>query len=220
MKIKLPENFRFKTSLEKINKVVDICIKLKEMQLFYLNFDFIKQTSINITEKDYDEIENDLEYNEFMFIINDEICYIVDKILYKVEIDNEDITRFLKEQNPKYTSNQINEIINFMNKKYQIVNKLIDEDIINRFYLKKDTFYKKIINFDYCIEKHQFLDNSECKYANLCLEVSNKIPDNDLPDNICSIIESRNTEKIVFMCDKYDLDVLIKKLSIIKERLE
>lgn len=211
----LPEGFRYESSFEEFIEAVDMFINELNEQKSFLLYGYIKDFYVDFSENMLEEEP------EFVSIINNEVVPLLEDVLSD-SFEPDSLYDFLNEQHQEgnIDSEDISEIFDLVEKKfYYIADKIVDDEVISRYLFKKNSLNPKFAKIRADINKYIIDDFSELKYALIEIVSNENVPSYKVPEEMSKLIE-KEEKKVVFACDKEDIDHLIKQLELIKQRLE
>ncbi len=226
-----PDNFKFSSEINMFKELVDFLKQKIEDKEAYILFETISNIYVEINEYPFNE---NITTEQWSDVLN-EIAFIITSILENDEYnlrdnlfsetatindlsDRESLKSFLAENSLE--EENINDICNLVEEKFQYTyKKLITKELIQRYCYKKSTICKKLLSFDFDINKYQYYNKFEVPYANIRITSSDIVPDVSLPANLAKLVRG-DAEGISFVCDKYDLELLIDSLVLIKSILD
>ena len=124
----------------------------------------------------------------------------------------------------RYSDNEIHQkdiedILNIVDKKYQyIVENIIDDEMIKRYFFKENTLLSKLSSIKTDINKYIIDNGEEVKYALIKMSVNDKLPNFAYSRQMAGLTDS-NGRTLEFVCDMNDLAYLIEQLELIKKKL-
>ncbi len=124
----------------------------------------------------------------------------------------------------RYSDNEIHQkdiedILNIVDKKYQyIVENIIDDEMIKRYFFKENTILSKLSSIKTDINKYIIDNGEEVKYALIKMSVNDKLPNFAYSRQMAGLTDS-NGRTLEFVCDMNDLAYLIEQLELIKKKL-
>lgn len=214
---KYPSGFRFISEMEKFKKCVDIAkMMLKSRQLILL-FGCIKNIKIEILA-DKEQFSNDyteLEFEEFKQILLDEVTVIIEQNMKTTDLEEPQLKKYLREKKVSEET-AVCIIAEKKEKRKYVQDILMNEELNSRYLLKEKTLNDKLYKIDYELNKFIFDDGSDILYSVIELSTSDHLDSERIPD---FMIKGDEINKLKFVCDKQDLDYIIKRLEYIKERL-
>lgn len=208
--MRMPRDFRYRSSWEKFEEAANYffeCLKENKAKLLY-----------GCIKNIYVEIPN--EKPEFKKIVMREVVSLLEEAL-EGDFDLQDLNDYLETQceDGMIEEDDIQDILNMVEEKYKyVVERIVNNDTVRRYYFKENTINNKISGFQSDINKYIINNEEELKYALIRIAVNKKLPDFTLPNEVIKLIEDRE-EKVEFVCDVNDLDYLIEQLETIKKKL-
>lgn len=209
--MRIPEDFRYQSSLKEFKESVGFLVKELENKKAHLLYGCINNIFVEISD----------ERNEITSIIMNEVISLLEDVLTD-SFDLENLNSYLEEQclDGTIEENDKEEILRSVEEKYKYVaEKLISEEMINRYYFKTHTVNQKLIKIQSDINKYIIDDNRELKYAHIKMVSNQNVPEYSYPYEIMRIVENKARE-VEFICDIEDVDYIIKQLEIIKQKLK
>ncbi len=216
-KINYPKDYRYKCPITVFKRYVDIAAKLLEDDGLTILFGCADEVRLQIwiQEEDFNFIYPDVEFEKFKRVMNSEVMVLIEQILKFPSDEDPSLESFLQEKNVKKEQGDAIAAEKKEKKKY-VRNQLMNDGMPSRFYFKTRTINDKLYNMDYEINRFVLNDDSDMSYAILEFSSIGDIIDKGIP-NI--LIPKNNISKVKFVCDKHDIDYLIRRLEQIKERL-
>lgn len=212
-----PSGFRFISEMEKFKKCVDIAKIMLERSQLTLLFGCIKDIKIEILV-DKEQFSNDyteLEFEEFKEILLDEVAIIMEQNMKTTGLEEPQLESYLRDKNVSEETAIC--IISEKKKKRKYVQDiLMNGELSTRYLLKEKTLNDKLCNIDYELNKFIFDDGSDIRYSVIELSTSDHLGSERIPD---FMIKRDQANKLKFVCDRQDLDYIIKRLEYIRERL-
>ncbi|MEZ3491987.1 MAG: hypothetical protein K1W38_06710 [Lachnospiraceae bacterium] len=148
----IPEDFRYQSAWEDFRNATDYFIECLRNNSAHLLYGCVKNIFIDIPD------ENPV-YNK---IIITEVSSLIEEALDS-SYDKYDLENFLKNRysDNEIHQNDIEDILNIVDKKYQyIVENIIDDEMIKRYFFKENTILSKLSSIKTDINKY-IIDNVE-----------------------------------------------------------
>lgn len=217
MEIKYPENYRFDSSFEDLKRCVDIsCEMIKNKQMFVL-FGCINKVKFDIliSNEKFSSLYKDIEFQKFKEIMIEEVSVIIEQNIKEPTVEENSLEEYLLEngcsvEDAKYIAEEK------CNKRHYINDVLMCDESVSRYILKEKTLSEKLSKVSYEINRYVFEDNSDMLYSVLEFTSTENLSRESVLEELLS---NKSSQKVKFVCDKYDLEYLIKTLEQIKERL-
>ena len=127
--------------------------------------------------------------------------------------------RALKEylMNKEIDESNVFEILNEkQNKRKYVYDTLSVENAVLRYNFKNRTLANKLGEINFEINKFVFPNNDELKYALIEMVSAEKLSMGNIPNFLDN---KRREDRTKFVCDKHDIDYIIKQLQEIKEKI-
>ncbi|MBD5459092.1 MAG: hypothetical protein HDR27_11050 [Lachnospiraceae bacterium] len=212
-----PSNYRFVSSFDKFRRCVDIAKDLLEKKQLMLLFGYQKKVRFRLwlnAEQFCDEYP-DMDFQEFRYILFDEIAYIIEQNIVTPELEEPSLVGFLREEG--FEEAVIPQMVQEKADKRRYVQEgIILENAPLRYRFKENTLTNKLSSIHYEINKYVFSDKHEIPYAVMEFVTVDKLGARSVSD---LLLQDKGAEKIKFVCDKQDLEYIIRRLEQIKEKL-
>lgn len=206
------ENFRYVSEWEEFTSAVDKLSELLGNGQAHLLIGL---------KKDFDlELQNANEIQDSILeIIYDEVLYLMYHYLREGEFDEQELEEVFKDK--KLSSKETQEYILMMkNKMEYICDVLINSEIEKSFKFKNNILLNKISSLDYNISNYELDNKIEVKHCILQIGVSRRLKKFD-DNKMSEFVSGKNEEKLIeFVCNEEDIDYLIKKLEILKKKIQ
>lgn len=206
----IPEDFRYQSAWEDFRNATDYFIECLRNNSAHLLYGCVKNIFIDIPD------ENPV-YNK---IIITEVSSLIEEALDS-SYDKHDLENFLKNRysDNEIHQNDIEDILNIVDKKYQyIVENIIDDEMIKRYFFKENTILSKLSSIKTDINKYIIDNGEEVKYALIKMSVNDKLPNFAYSRQMAGLTDSSG-RTLEFVCDMNDLAYLIEQLELIKKKL-
>ncbi len=217
-----PEGFRYSADMDAFKKSVDYSKELLKTDQISILFGCISDVNIILDRNTYEKNNYDIDFKTFSKIFKGEIISIMTTVLEEGEQEaGESLTEFLQEKDDSEIN--IEDILKLYREKTEYVKEaLICSDIVDRYCFKAMTVSDKLSSFDWNINKFVFDDHDdEIKYAQVRIAASKNLVDGDLPYSLSRMLKANQPEsEVKFVCDKNDVNYLIKQLEKIRDALQ
>lgn len=216
-KINYPKDYRYKCPITEFKRYVDIAAKLLEDDELTILFGCTDEVKLQIwiQEEDFNFEYPDVEFEKFRSVMTSEVMVLIEQILKFPSDDDPSLESFLQEKKVEKKEGDVI-VAEKKEKKQYVQNQLINDGMPSRFYFKTRTINDKLYNMDYEVNKFVLSTDSDMTYAILEFSSTGDIRDKSIPE---LLIPKNNISKVRFVCDKQDIDYLIRRLERIKERL-
>lgn len=213
--VPFPEGYRYNSDMELFQTAVDCAKEMLEsnkMILLYHCIDVIS-AEVFMTPVEFEQEYDKIRWNEFIDILDNEIVYLLRQGFEGGNEDETGLKRYLSEKNVSEECQE--KIIQLKLDKCQYVNKwLAGEKEKNRYNLKKSSVWKKLSDIE--CELSRTIDEEEIVYATIKMSVNSTLEVKEVPKVTRDIFDQDN---VTFICDRSDIEYLIRKLERIKQML-
>lgn len=210
-------SYRFSSPYDMFKQCVDVTKKLLEQKRMMILFGCTQSVnfSLYITKEKFEEEYPELDFEKFKRILFDEIAVIIEQNIVMPEFEEPSLKDYLK--NAEIEDTVVSDMLKEKKDKREYVfETLYIEDAVSRYNFKNSTLSNKLSDINFEINKFIFPNHDEMAYASIEFISVDKLNTRAVP----SFLEGkRNYEKSKFVCDKYDIDYIIKQLQKIKEKL-
>lgn len=215
--IQYPENYRFTCELEKFKKAVDITAELIKEEKVSVVFGCIDEIKVKlwIAEDEFQKCYPGINYSEYQEILETEINVILEQNLNSEILEEQSLKDYLEKN--KIEEDERNRILEEKYEKRKYVQETLGEsEYKKRYQFKRNTVNEKLTGFNYEINKFIFDNMEDFLYATVELESAEQLENSRMP---AFLKGGCMQQKIKFVCDKEDIDFLIKVLENIREKL-
>lgn len=216
-KINYPDGYRYTCPMEEFKKYVDIAEELLKKDKLSIVFGCTEEVKLQIwmTEEECSNDYEELSYARFCDVIYSEVAYLIEQSLKQPEEDDPSLEAFLQECDIDLEDKK-NIVCEKKEKRNYVADKLVNEEMIPRFIFKNRTLNEKLYDLNFEINKFIFRDDTDMVYSTLEFSTASVIKNRGIPSLLTS---DNNVKRIKFVCDKQDIDFIIKRLENIRERL-
>lgn len=216
--IKYPNGFRFSCGLEKFKRCVDIVKLMMENKELLVLYGCIKNIDIEILidEEMFKSKYTDIDFLEFKKIILDEIVVIMEQNLKFSSYEEPGLREYLVEKEKVDLELAECIITEKKEKRKYVMEQLVDSEDSLRYFFKENTLNNKLYNIDFELNKYIFDDGSDLLYTIIEFGAADELKDDRVPEILA---KQSDVKKIKFVCDKQDIDFIIKELEKIKEKM-
>lgn len=206
------ENFRYASEWEEFTSAVDKLSELLGNGQAHLLIGLKKDLDLEL--QNANEIQDSI-----LEIIYDEVLYLMYHYLREGEFDEQELEEVFKDK--KLSSKETQEYILMMkNKMEYICDVLINSEIEKSFKFKNNILLNKISSLDYNISNYELDNKIEVKHCILQIGVSRRLKKFD-GNKMSEYVSGKNEEKLIeFVCNEEDIDYLIKKLEMLKKKIQ
>lgn len=213
--VQFPEGYRFDSDMELFQIAVDCVKEMLESNRMILLYHCIEVISAEVfmTPVEFEQEYDKIRWNDFIDILDNEIVFLLRQSFEGISEDETGLKKYLAEKNVSEESQE--KIIRLKSDKCQYVSKrLAGEKEKNRYNLKKGSVWKKLFDIEY--ELSRTIDEEEVVYATIKMSVDSMLEVKEIPKVTRDIFHQEN---VTFICDKSDIEYLIRKLERIKQML-
>lgn len=215
--VKFPEGYRYTSDIELFKTAVDCAREMlakEELIIVYL-FDSIISAEILLPQGEFEQNYDEIGWEKFTDILDNEIIYLLRQNFEEPEEKDKGLKSYLQEKD--FPEDQQEKIIGLKLEKRRYVEECLGgEREKNRYNLKRRSVLKKFSGIDYDLSRT--IDEEEILYATIKMSVNTTLEDRNVPKAVRGVFDS-SKEDITFICDKSDVEFLIKKLERIKQML-
>ncbi len=215
--MQFPEGYRYTSEIELFRAAVDRAEEMlaKEELIIVYQFDSTISVEVLLSQAEYEQNYGEIGWEEFTDILDNEIIYLLRQNFEEPEEKDKGLRSYLKEKD--FPEEQQKKIIDLKLEKRRYVEECLGgEREKNRYNLKSRSVLKKFAGIDY--ELCRTIDEEDILYATIRMSVNTTLEDRNIPKSVRGMFES-GREDITFICDKSDVEYLIKKLERIKQML-
>lgn len=213
--VQFPEGYRYNSDMELFQIAVDCAKEMLEsnkMILLYHCIDVIS-AEVFMTPVEFEQEYDRIRWNDFIDILDNEIVYLLRQGFEGSSEDETGLKRYLTEKN--VSEKQQEKIIQLKSDKCQYASKrLAGEKEKKRYNLKKSSVWKKLSDIE--CELSRTIDEEEIVYATIKMSVNSTLEVKEMPKVTRDIFDQDN---VTFICDRSDIEYLIRKLERIKQML-
>lgn len=216
--IEYPEGYRYCSEIELFKRAVDCTKKMMESGELVILYQFIDviTTEVFISQCEFEQEYDEISWRDFLDILNDEITFLIKQNFDgRAEDYDIELKSYLEKKDVSEESRK--EIISLKLDKCKYVNKyLCGEREKNRYRLKNRAFLKKLSNVEF--ELSRTVDEEEILYSTIKMSVNSALEAKNLSSVMGDVFDTGKSD-ITFICDKSDIEYLIKKLERIKQMM-
>lgn len=217
MKIEQMESYRFTSSYNTFKQCVDITKELIDEKKIMILFGCEKNVnfSLSISKEKFQEEYPDIDFKDYQKILFDEIAVIIEQNIVMPDFEEPSLKEYL--MNKEIDESNVFEILNEkQNKRKYVYDTLSVENAVLRYNFKNRTLANKLGEINFEINKFVFPNNDELKYAVIEMVSAEKLSMGNIPNFLDN---KRREDRTKFVCDKHDIDYIIKQLQEIKEKI-
>lgn len=215
--MKIEQSYRFTSKYDTFKRCVDITEILLERKQLILLFGCTKKVKLDLylSEEQFSEEYPDIDFQGYKNILFEEIAVIIEQNIVMPDQEEPSLIEVLRESGIE--ESEMDKLVQEKADKRNYVQKNLSLDNVSlRYLFKEKTMEQKLSNIRYEINKYIFPDDNEIRYAVVEFTAADKLGMEGIPffgDN------EKNIKKAKFVCDKQDLDYIIKKLQSVREKL-
>lgn len=217
MEMKRTSNYRFISSYDKFATCTDIAKNLLEKKQLILLFGYRKKVKFDLWLKaeQFSMEYQGIDFEEFQSILFDEIAVIIEQNITTPDFKEPSLMEFLRKDG--FDESEIPQMMQEKaDKRKYVQENLLPENAVLRYRFKENTLINTLSGIDYEINKYVFSDDREMPYATVEFTSTDNLRTKGIPD---LLFQDKHIERIKFVCDKQDLEYIIRQLEQIKEKL-
>lgn len=208
-------NFRYDSSWEDFSNAIKIVKGLIKQGKAYWLIGFLKDFDLYLNEEAIDVLDD-----KTIDILQDEVIYLLMWALNGAEIDVEEMHEAMLANNKNVSEDDIEAAVRSTQNKFELVKDSFDISTLSaRYNLKKNSVNSKLCDFAYNIYTHNNAEEqSKTNCAIISMTCKRKFSELKA-QGIGALLAEREQKEITFVCDETDLDILIRELKEIKQKI-